>query len=201
MSWPTLVDPGSTLAFPGPAYNSPGRHMIFPSRNSCHQAGIHQIWHSLAKTLRFWASTANSWPAWAGGAETRCRPGCLHPGGPASPLSRPAHPGFPAASRFPSWLGQLVPAPSSRRLGPGWAYCSRAVAHRAVPPARLGRARPTRPLLFARMRPTCAPWLGRARIGHTGRLDFAWTVLRRVWPLSTAFKITPQVRKMIRYVS
>jgi hypothetical protein len=31
MSWPTYVRPGSTSAFPRPAYNSPGRHIYFPA--------------------------------------------------------------------------------------------------------------------------------------------------------------------------
>jgi hypothetical protein len=40
MSRPAYVGPGSTSALPGPAYSSPGRHIIFHGRNSRLWAGI-----------------------------------------------------------------------------------------------------------------------------------------------------------------
>jgi hypothetical protein len=69
-------------------------------------------------------------PAWAGTVEARCRPGRLHPGGPAPPSSWPAHPGLSAAAplghpglraRLPVLAGPELPLPAGPgQFIPGW---------------------------------------------------------------------------------
>jgi hypothetical protein len=91
MSRPAYVGSGSTPTVPWPAY-------IVSGRNSHWWASIYQFRPIMTEACRIWAGTAESRLVWAGAVETRRGPGHLHPGGPASSSSRPAHPGLSVAA-------------------------------------------------------------------------------------------------------
>jgi hypothetical protein len=166
-SRPTYLCPGTPLAglyYFWPEFAFPGRNMSIPAffgrnsqvlgRNSCFPAGMGR--HS-------------GKPA---------GPGHLCPGGLATDSSRPAHPGLPAAAllsrpglaRGLAPLGHPGPSrqPAKLRLGcnPG------AATRQASPPAGPGRARPTRPLLFA-------GWhSGASQLGRAGQAALALSSVR-----------------------
>jgi hypothetical protein len=96
MSRPTYVGPGSTSALPGPAYNSPGRHITLPAGIYFFLAGIRVRGPAYSEFGLLWPAYQVPGPVpagsgWASGGQT--------PAGPAS-----GHPARP--SRFPpAWAG------------------------------------------------------------------------------------------------
>jgi hypothetical protein len=131
MSRPTYVGPGSTPALPRPAY------MCF-GRNIRRWARLFQFWPIPAENCRIWAGTAESRPVWAGAVETWRGPGHLHPGGPAPPSSRPAHPGLLSAAAPPGHPGWVAGVGWPKAPTPGWAG--------VAGPARSAPAGPAFPL-------------------------------------------------------
>jgi hypothetical protein len=135
MSRPAYLCLGSTSALSGPAYDSPGRHIMCPGRNSRSWAGMQRLWPFLAGVSGSWANLSQFWPAphpwlpsWASSlswpapplpipvSSSRAASVCGSPAGPApcpgpfrSSLSRSVSAG-PPASVAPR-LGQL-PAPA-----------------------------------------------------------------------------------------
>jgi hypothetical protein len=104
MTWPAYLCLGRHMWVQGRLRRSPGRHITSP-------AGIHIFWPEFTFLGRIMSKPALPWPAsadlgptqqsrpaWARTVEAWYRPGRRHPGGPASPSSRPAHPGLPEAA-------------------------------------------------------------------------------------------------------
>jgi hypothetical protein len=138
MSRPTYVGPGSTPAFPRPAY-------MLSHRNIRPRAGIYQFWPFLAGISSSWAGLALSrpvlgalGPGWVSTpAQLQFRLGRLSssPPGPKQCESclgrRAASPGWAGAMQTPAGpvlqrSGRSQPHPPRSALGPGWALASAA---------------------------------------------------------------------------
>jgi hypothetical protein len=144
MSRPAYMGLGSTSAFPGPTYNSPGQNIDFPGRNSHSQTGNQQIR-----------------PLLAGIAIFRADPGQFRLSQCSKILARPAV----GESR----LGQRASSPAGLDLPfPGWAWSGQS-RRGPAPLQRLGRHAPSLPGLVrcGSRRPSSRPTRGEIPAGPT----------------------------------
>jgi hypothetical protein len=117
MSRPAYMGLGSTSAFPGPAYDFPGRNMFFPSRYSRLWAGIGEFRPLLAGIIEYWADSGLPRALQAAGIP-------VGPPASAAPRSAPRSAYAPArsASRLnPRPLRAWAAPQLGRRFSSGWA--------------------------------------------------------------------------------